>query len=341
MAQSIDNDISQIAATGQSTALTQDEVRGTLGDGQTAKWLDERQVAVETYRATSVLESMDNSQITEHLESLQPAAGDKNFERAQKVYNAAEDRAQKLSDLRVKDPANSVDNSPLVRKALEGLNPDEPASIQSLVKARLAAQEAVKIPGAMQQPITKSEARKIIAPIESIMDMMDATVIAALGDGKGDAMARRQAAKDAQKNAEKQIRETVDIIEQTYGPYAPRVLAFAIAESYRDKEIGDMASIMYRKLNKGIKPSRAETSGFEAVNEASIAEKAVNGQLPPKEVSRGQQRIDQMRGVAAANKVWPRPSQRAVDYLKANPQSAADFEASFGPQSAGQWLPRN
>jgi hypothetical protein len=98
---------------------------------------------------------------------------------------------------------------------------------------------------------------------------------------------------------------------------------------------------MYRKLNKGIKPTLSETSGFEAINEASIAEKAVKGELPPPEKSRGQQRIDFMKQQNEARKVWPQPSQRAVDFLKANPQSAADFEVSFGPQSAGRWLPRN
>ena len=100
----------------------------------------------------------------------------------------------------------------------------------------------MQIPSAIQQPVTRREAYAIIAPIQSILDTMDASVVAAIGDAKGDSAARRTAAKEIRKQAEEQIRATVDEIEAMYGPYAPKVLAFAIAESVRDKEIGDIAS---------------------------------------------------------------------------------------------------
>jgi hypothetical protein len=362
MVNALEDDIEQIKQTGKAQDVDPQNVVDTLGEEKAAKWLEDRQVAADTFGATAVMESMSDEDIEGHLEELEPKAGDDNFDNKQKVYDAAEKRAKKLTDLRLKDPAESVEDSALVKTAMNGHDPENPASIVTLIRARLAAQDAVGINAAMQQPITRREAREIIAPIQSIIDTMDATIVASIGAGKSPDATRRQAAKQVRKEAENQIRATVEAIEQAYGPYATKVLAFSIAESVRDKEIGDLAASVLRKIAKGERLQTSEAMALDAAQETSAATKALEGGLPPspsvsKPAATGQSpealpapakspassgtKPAGGRGTAMQppRTDFPPPSQRAVDYLRRNPATRAKFDELYGPGSSESWVP--
>jgi GH24 family phage-related lysozyme (muramidase) len=353
--QAIEDDLAQIEATGKAGNVDPQTVVNTLGEDDAAKWLEKRQQAVEIYEAVTVQDSMTNEQIEEHLEGLEPKAGADDFARRQAVYEKAEKRAKTLQDLRLKDPAKAVEEAPLVAQAKEAYNPARPESIQNVIRARLAAQDQVGIPKAIQKPVTRKEAYAIIAPVQTIIDQVDAAIITAQSKAKTPAE-RRTVAKAARKAAEDEIRATIDQVEQIYGPYAQDVLAFAIAESVRDKEIGDLAASIYRKIQKGEQPTVSETQGLEDATEASVAEKAMDGQVPaqaptpapappaaggapPAQTGRPAPRTAQPKPQEPEGG-WPAPSRRAVDFLINNPDSAAQFDSTYGPGSAGQWMPK-
>jgi hypothetical protein len=253
-------------------------VADVLGEDDAVKWLEDRQSAANTFAAVSAMDTMTNDQIEDHLSSLEPQAGAANFKDAQKTYDAAERRAKSLLDLRLKDPAKSVEESALVNEAKKGLDPAQPQTVQALARARLAAQEQVGIPKAMRQPVTRAEARQIIAPIERVIDMTDAQIVAATGSAGADKAARKASIRAIHRQAEEEIRNTVDQIEAAYGPYADQVLAFAIAESVRDKEIGDLASRVFKKIASGQRVTSSDTEGLDQANEAATADKAMTGE---------------------------------------------------------------
>ena len=351
----IEDDIAQLEATGQPGDIDPQSVVDTLGEDDAAKWLEKRKAAADTFAAVSVMDGMSNDQIEEHLDALEPRAGAEDFARKQQVFEKAEKRAKTLQDLRLKDPAKAVEDSPLVKKAREDYNPARPETIRKVIRARLLAQEQVGIPPAIRKPITRREAYEIIAPVQTIIDQVDAVVVASQVKAKTPAE-RRAAAKTARQAAENEIRATIDNIEQIYGPYAEEVLSFSIAESVRDKEIGDLSAGIYRKISRGERPSVSETQALEDTTEASTAEKAMDGQLAPAQ-GRGAQPAPAAPAAPAPRAQapaatpaqpaavppeggWPAPSRRAVDYLIKNPASASQFDAVYGPGSAAQWMPR-
>lgn len=340
MGNRVDDDISQIENTGQVSNLGTQEVYDTLGDAGTAKWLERRATAAETYKATSVLDGLENNDIEAHVAELEPSPGDANFERKQKIYDATKKKADHLIELRLKDPAKSVEESSLVKTALQSYDPAKPESVQALVKARLAAQDAVGIRGASASPVTRRESQAIIGPIINTIDSMEAAVLTATMDEKGVAGAKRLAAKAVRKEAETQIRTLLGEVETLYGPYAHQVMAHAITEYVKDRQTGDIVGSIFSKIGRGERVSEAEISKVQAVTDVAASEKAMNPAPEPQAYPRGQGRIEQMKKANEANKTYPKPSQRAVDYLRQNPETVADFEKNFGPGVAAQWLPR-
>lgn len=371
------DDLAQIRETGKATDIDPQTIIQTLGPDDAAKWIDDRRAAAKTYEAVTSMETMTNEDMDAHLQSLEPQAGDPNFADAQKTYDAAERKAKKLQDLRLKDPAKSVETMPTVREALKKLNPDDPKSVQAVTAARLAGQEQVGIPKPMRQPVTRAEAKQIIAPIERIIDMTDAQVVAATGSAGANKETRKASIKEINRQAEEQIRATVDAIEHAYGPYSDEVLAFAIAESVRDKEIGNLATRVFKKIAAGQAVSINDTASLDHAQEAVTADKGITGTMP-KPVSAPQTAAPAPGSNAPAQPAkaapapasppgrtvqptsgrrsnegyrpprtspWQRPgkpwpSQKDVNTLLKNPVMASEFDKVYGDGAAADWLPK-
>lgn len=362
--QALENDIAQIEATGEPGNVDPQTVVDTLGEDDAAKWLEDRRLASDTFAAVSVMDSMSNDQIEEHLDGLEPKAGAADFSRRQAVYEKAERRANKLLDLRLKDPAKAVEESPLVKRAQENYNPARPETIQGVVRARLAAQEQVGIPQSMRKPVTRKEAYEIIAPIQTIIDMADAKGFMAMSKAKSTAE-RRAIREQAKASTKAEVLAVLDQVGEIYGPYAEEVMAFAIAESVRDKEVGELMNGIMQKMRRGESPSNAETRGLEDATEASTAEKALDGQLPrqattpappaaapapppsPPQGERVQMRnprgnVPQARQPAPAPPEggWPWPSQSGVRALIDGTITPAQFDSLYGPGASAEWMPK-
>jgi hypothetical protein len=348
----IDDDVAQITETGTPTDLDPQRIVNTLGEDDAAKWLDRRRAAAETYEAVSVIPSMTNDEIEAHLDELEPEAGAENFERRQKTFDAAEKKAKAVQDLRAKDPAKAVEDSPLVKKAEEGYDPARPETIQPVIRARLAAQEMIGIPPALRNPITKKEAYAIINPVQAVIDGLDATVMMETGKVKESA-ARRAIAKQAASEAEAQMRSLLDEVEKVYGPYSNQVMAYAIGQSVNDREVGNMAARVLTKVRKGIRPSTDDMEALAATTEAGLAEKAMDGQTPPAAPaapaaapSPATPRVRAQTGQtkpppAAPAGGWPAPPPPAVQDLITGGVTPAVFDAKYGPGSAARWMPKN
>lgn len=346
VSQEIEDDISQIEETGVATGIDHNRVVSALGADRAAKWLDRRKRAAETFAAVTVMDGMSDNAIETHLQGLEPKVGAENFDRRQDVFEKAEKRAAKLRDLRLKDPALAVDESAVVKKARETYDPANPVSVQALVRARLAAQEMVDIPRALRQPVTRREAYAIIAPVQKTFDMWDAALVAAAVKAGGSSTARRLAAKQAQAGSEEQIRDVIEDIDKRYGPYSQEVLAFAIAESVRDKEIGGLAARAMRKIANRETLTKADLQALDAANDTSLAAKAVSGELPaPKAISAppaaGQPPAFKTPGRGPQPQArFPRPDDKAINALINDPTLAPAFDRSYGPGASQEWLPR-
>lgn len=359
----VDDDVAQIEQTGQPAQVDAQRVVDILGEDDAAKWLERRDTAAKTYAAVSSLQNMTDSQMERLVDELEPRAGQDNFEASSKIHSKVEARAEKLRNLRLRDPAYAVEDSAIVQEAVKGFD-ETPQSVQKVVKARYAAQDAVGIPAALQQPVTRAEAKRLIAPMEDALNLIETANLMAKMDTSASPSVVRLERKRIGAEAERQLNEALDAIETAYGPYAPKVMAFAIEESMQEKQVGGMATRIFDKIRRGVKPTKAEIQGMDAISETSLATKAVDGQLPgPVEVSAppgaGQRpsrdkmkeqtskdtrpvktggRVQGTKTKAALQK--GAPSRKAVDYLLVNPETAAQFDEYYGPGAAEAWLPK-
>ncbi len=343
----IEDDIAQITETGKGTDIEPQRVVDTLGEAEAAKWLENRDVAVKTYEAVSGMDNMTEEQISQHLDGLEPSAGDDNFANSQKIYDKAEKKAAEITRLRTSDPALSVESSSILQSVKAQIKPDDPMADQHLIRARLAAQAAVGIPAGLREPITVKEARMLALPMQGIIDQMDMAISEArLKPGQG-ATGRKM----ARMQAEAELLNVYEMAKEKYGPYANQAIMFSITQTVRDKDVAGQLTAMIAKSSKGVRPTQTDNRALEDMTDASIAEKAVTGQLPkpakPEPMAaptRTPQPTNRRGSEGATPKqpekqgVYAKPDRTAIDKLIANPQDAEVFDNLFGPGASAQWL---
>lgn len=383
--QAMDDDIAQVELTGQATDLTPETVAATLGPDDGLKFAQRRDFAKSQFEVTSTMAGMPSDQLPGYVRSLEPAPGSSNFEARKKIYDAADRQADKLTKTRLEDPAESVSTTALVKEAAKGYSPKDPQSVQRLIKARLAAQDQVGIRGQSQMVATKQEARAIIRPIENVLSEQDAQVMAAIANAGTPTLARSET-KRIREQAKDLIRQTIDHVQELYGPYSEKVLAQAIDASVREKDIGELTTQMLRKLAKGERPSASDAQAHDNLTDTIQASKAINGQqlaptnkpklmpeqasnssgkggkepgkapaaqpgtggrgrstLPGQGAGKGGGRFNNYtppQSRAATHPGYPQVGKGAVDFLVANPNSAAQFDEIYGPGESKNWLPK-
>lgn len=156
----IGDDASSIMATGKPIdSLTPEKVGAALGPAAQSDFVDTRARAQKYFQQTGDFDSLPSDQIAQRVAALKPEAGSVGYDKQQHFYDQAQKRAQAIITARTDDPAGSVNNLPIVQASLQQFNPAQPDSFSNVIKARLAAQDAIGIPAQMRSAISEAEAK--------------------------------------------------------------------------------------------------------------------------------------------------------------------------------------
>lgn len=303
--QGLDDDIESIRRTGKSANPDLEMSRRVLEPNQINRYFLNRQEAQMEYNAMNDLPTLPTDQLYGRLAQIAPQPGEANFEMKAKVYDKAKKMADDLIEWRDIDPARSVDMLPEVKAAAQAANanPGDPAAIQELARARIDAQAKVKVPEERRSPITKAEARVLMAPIRGLEGK-------SLTDAMGGVVAG---------------------LEQQYGPYAKAAGIAAVEHMVQNRDLAEQIHGQLKRTLDGLPPSGTIANRIRYLNESGAAERAFQ--------SFGNRLGDDvpsipMQGDPFSYYGMPKPSQTAINALKGNPALASQFDQTFGPGAA-------
>jgi hypothetical protein len=323
--QQLDDDVESIRRTGQGGEPDLDMARRVLEPNQINRYFLNRAEAEMEHRAVSDLPTLGNAQITQRLNEIAPKPGEDFYEAKAKVYDKAKKMADDLREWRDVDPARSVDMLPEVKQAAEvaSANPSDPAAIQELARARIDAQAKVGVPETRRSPITKAEAKVMMAPIRGLE-----------GKSLADAM-----------------QGVIASLEEQYGPYAHAAGVAAVEQIVQNRDLAeDLAKQMKRSMD-GLSPSATLSRRIDWMNETAAADRAFgqfgktnawmsDTRTMDREFSQAGNRLGDaiptapFQGDPFSNYGLPKPSKTAINALKGNPATASQFNQTFGPGAA-------
>ena len=202
-----------------------------------------------THRVRSKEFEMRN-ELQQHIHDLSSASPeDPQFAAHMAIAEKAAKQADQIRTLRARDPAKAVapfpEDAEAEAKWLE--SPDDPETVQDLVRARIAAQQKIGLSDAEISPITREEARQAIAP--------------ALGL-KGPALVEQLTSLSGQ-------------LEEKYGEYAPAVARSAIRTAVRSAEEAEIIQGVLSRAWRGKPVLAAQVRQLEELAEATDAERAL------------------------------------------------------------------
>lgn len=249
----IDDDIASVSATGKGldpteTNLTAERVQSLLGDDGLQKWQEKREFAGRVFDATNGMNTQSATDIAERLAVIEPKPGTPGYAEDLEIYTAAQKQAAAVIKDRSADPALSVQKAfPEVQAAADAADPQDPASMQSLVAARINAQKALGISDFEQSPLTADEARGLARPVSAQADP---------------------------KLASQTMMDTVTQIQQTYGPYADQVVSQMLASQGVSKEMAALGAGYFRRLMKNQGPTTSDKRQGQVISETDAADAA-------------------------------------------------------------------
>ena len=251
----LDNGMESLRRTGEAPIDDggNDALANAKGVLPPAQFLKYRQRWVEAgleHHALNGLSTMPGVELQQHIHDLSSASPeDPQFAAHMAIAEKAAKQADQIRTLRARDPAKAVAPFPEVAEAeakwLE--SPDDPETVQDLVRARIAAQQKIGLSDAEISPITREEARQAIAP--------------ALGL-KGPALVEQLTSLSGQ-------------LEEKYGEYAPAVARSAIRTAVRSAEEAEIIQGVLSRAWRGKPVLAAQVRQLEELAEATDAERAL------------------------------------------------------------------
>jgi hypothetical protein len=319
----IQDDVESITSSGKglpggADGLDPVKVGQVLGAEKLADWQIKRERAGRIYDATSGMETQTAEDITERLALLTPKAGSVGFAEQADVFEAAQKKASAVLKARADDPATAVEKAfPEVKQLASEANPQDPASMQALVSARLEAQDAIGVADLAREPLTVAEAKNLARPVSLQQDPK------------------------AQSDA---IMQLVSQVSIAYGPHAERVLSQVLSVQGIDKEMARNAAAQFRRLSKGGAVTTSDRRQSKVLDETAAAESSARPIRAPitGPVGRSENPMEVVPSPArqATDMRFPaRPTLASIQHLKENPQLAPQFDALFGEGAARLYLP--
>lgn len=317
------DDTNSIMTTGKPVeALTPDHVGAVFGSAAQADFVDTRQRAQNYYAQTNDFDTLPTKDFAGRLEALKPKAGEIGYDKQQQFYSAAAKRADEIAKSRQNDPAASVGNMPSVKSASEGVDYKQPETLVPLIKARLAAQDAIGIPANMQQPMTKAEATQIMAPVVNALPGTEGPI----------------------------LQKLIPWFQKAYGGQADKALQFALEQSKVDADTAGEAAKIFKKIGMGERPTQTDKERLaQAQANDAMAKAAANAAAG--EAMWNPPGGETSMALGGASLVQPqttpkptegtqrsdvRPPPEAIKALIQNPSRAAEFDALFGKGMAAR-----
>ncbi len=267
----VQDDIVAIETTGAgNNNLTYERVAEALGREAADNWQMTRGRAARVHEAFNGIEGASNDEIDKRIEALRPVTNNEinpktqpgakdpsdsdtpnvsaGFAEDMKAYLQAQQRAQRIKELRLADPAQSVMNDPGVaeaernKKVLE--RPDgskyvDPKSAQALMAARWQAQGKLGISEEDRMVMSKKETAMLARRLREI-GVDDPGALNTFTSG----------------------------LRETFGEWADEVLASVIRHNNVATELSKMASDMIMKVGEtGAMPSPNKMNDYEIAQE--------------------------------------------------------------------------
>jgi hypothetical protein len=313
MKRMLEDDVESIRRTGQGVdGIELDQFSQVLTENQINRYVQKRRQAKRIYDATHDLWEMQDDKIEERLESLEPEPGADDFAFKADVYDEATKIANDIREMRENDPAKAVGELPMVTQAAANVDPQDPRTVQNLVRTRLEAQERVGVREASRQPITRAEAKVIAAPLQNLSD---ADYVGALED-------------------------LANELQPRYGPLTDEVMTSAIEMVIRSRSAAEtMNQIIASFVRKGTIPQadiealreELETEAVDrAVSPESIADQAAE-QFPSSDLAESTRLMEQYLSGQT-------PPNKAIQFLRQHPEMAPQFDQKYGAGSAQRYL---
>jgi hypothetical protein len=118
-------------------------------------------------------------------------------------------------------------------------------------------------------------------------------------------------------SSERIRKHVVDVVNKAYGPYAQKALGFILRTDGVNKDVGDQAAILLRKIATDQPATRQDASALSAAQRSSAANDAVSG-------------------IASS---FPLPEKEDIQLLRSDPgKYAKNFDDVYGPGSSGKVL---
>lgn len=300
--QLIQDDWASVTATGKPIDdLTPDRVEQVFGHERRLQFEAEREIGKDYWTATHDFDALPTTDIRARLDSLRPTGDGESmgFKVRAKMYADAEKRAMAVIKERNEDPAAAADRLPNVAAVKRDVDLGGDANAQrALVRERMKAFEVIGIPAERQVPVTRQEARDMMAPV---LDALPGQEKAAL-------------------------QMVVPKIKEVYGEeMTGRILGYALRQAKADAETQEVAARVLKKIGLGqtVKPSEVQQLDTAKTNDAL----GKVGKVPPAEPTPVQKNYP-MPPDAAIQALVGQPT----------PDRIQQFDLTFGPGAAKRIL---